>query len=217
MIDALHPEILSKEQQKILEKSGFLKKANFYLAGGTGLALQLGHRTSIDLDFYTEKKIKKVVLAKEIESRFKKIQVVEISEDNLRVFIGKTSLTGFYYPYPLIRNYVKFLDVNLASVEDIASMKLIAIAQRGKKRDFIDVYYLLKQYSLSQLLTLAEERFSAFESGVILKGLCYYQDADNEKEDDRIQLSDKTLTWPKVKKILSTQVKNFCQTRGIKP
>ena len=164
-----------------------------------------------------EAKIKKVVLAKEIESRFKKIQVVEISEDNLRVFIGKTSLTGFYYPYPLIRNYVKFLDVNLASVEDIASMKLIAIAQRGKKRDFIDVYYLLKQYSLSQLLTLAEERFSAFESGVILKGLCYYQDADNEKEDDRIQLSDKTLTWPKVKKILSTQVKNFCQTRGIKP
>lgn len=214
----LHPEILSKEQKEILEKLFFLKRYEFYLAGGTALALQIGHRTSVDFDFYKEMKIRPSVLLTEFKEIFKKteLNIIEATSTDLRIIVKNTSLTAFYYPYPLIRNSIKFLDVNLASIEDITAMKVIALVQRGRKRDFFDIYYLLKKYSLNQILGFVQEKHPEYDLYTCLRGLIYFQDADREQDGRRIKIFDKTLTWPKVKKVIFTQVKNFCKNQGIK-
>lgn len=214
----LHSEILSKEQKEIIEKLPFLKKYKFYLARGTALALHIGHRTSKDFDFYKKIKIRPSVLLTDFKKIFKKteLNIIEATSTDLRIIVKNTSLTAFYYPYSLIRNFVKFLDVNLASIEDITAMKVIALVQRGRKRDFFDIYYLLKRYSLGQILEFVQEKHPEYDIYTCLRALSYFQDADKEKENRRVKIFDKTLTWPNVKKSIFTQVKNFCQNQGIK-
>ncbi|MBU4332533.1 nucleotidyl transferase AbiEii/AbiGii toxin family protein [Patescibacteria group bacterium] len=217
-IDKLYPEILSKSQKEILETLSFFKKYKFYLAGGTALALQIGHRTSVDFDFYKETKIRPLILLSEFKKNFinTKIKITEATSSDFRTVIRNVDLTAFYYPYPLIRDFVKFSDINLASVEDITAMKIIAIVQRGRQRDFFDIYYLLKRYTLGQILEFVQEKHPEYDIYTCLRALIYFQDADGEGRDTRIKLFDKTATWSKVKKVLLIEVKNFCKNRGIR-
>lgn len=212
-----YPEILSKEQEEVLGGLSVLKNYKFYMAGGTALALQIGHRTSIDLDFYKESKMRPDILLPELKKEFKdaEMEIREATPTDLRAIIKNISLTAFYYPYPLIRNFVKYSDINLASTEDIAAMKIIALVQRGRKRDFFDIYYLLKKYSLGQILGFVQEKHPEYDLYSGLRALTYYADAEQEAEDGRIALFDKTVTWQKVKMAIFIEVKNFCKSRGL--
>lgn len=147
----LHTQVLSEAQNEVLVKLFFLKRSGFYLAGGTALALQLGHRTSLDFDFYTKTHFDSVLLYKEIENVFGDNVVLSLREkDTVFCKIFGIDHSFFWYKYPLVQKPVVFGGVSLASPQDIAAMKLIAVYQRPAKRDYIDIYFLLETFSLSE-------------------------------------------------------------------
>ncbi|MBU3922861.1 nucleotidyl transferase AbiEii/AbiGii toxin family protein, partial [Patescibacteria group bacterium] len=140
-------EILNQNQKKIIKKMEFLKN-NFYLAGGTALALQLGHRTSKDFDFYSKKDFDSKKLYLDFKKEFSKdISEPIYSENTLEFKIGITDISFFKYPYNLIGPFDNYKLLLLANIKDIAAMKVEAIIGRGTKRDFIDIYFLIKKFS----------------------------------------------------------------------
>jgi predicted nucleotidyltransferase component of viral defense system len=200
--------VLIPRQIKLLKKLKFLKKYGFYLAGGTALALQIGHRTSIDFDFYTEKKFDSQKLYKLLEKKLKRVTLLGKDEDTLLVRIQNVSASFFRYPYPLIFPPIQRKDFPpLASKEDIAAMKIIAISERGTKRDFIDIYFLLKEFSLEKILNWVKKKYPNFNIYIALRALTYFADAE-EKQKRRLYLTY-SVSWSKIKKFLIEEVKKY--------
>lgn len=203
----MHSNILNHQQQQVIKKLGFLDDFGIYLAGGTALALQLGHRTSLDLDFYTKGHFDSVRLLKVFQDNFAEVIVDRSIEDTLLLEVEKVHFSLFYYPYDLLKKPISFKNIKLASCEDIAAMKIIAISMRGKRRDFIDICYLLRKFSLDKIMKLTFEKYPTYQPMPILKGLRYFVDA--EKEDDLgrgIKVFDKDFVWEKAKKEIIEKV-----------
>jgi len=200
--------VLNPKQLRLLKKLKFLKKYGFYLAGGTGLALQIDHRTSLDFDFYTEKKFDSRKLREDFDKRFKKVQEIYIAEDTLGLNVDGIGVSFFRYPYRLIRLRQRINGIDLASKEDIAAMKILAISQRGRRRDFIDIYYLIKEFGLAQIIEFVKEKYPMFNIYVGLTGLTYFKDADEDPEKGRFRLI-KDVSWVKLKKFISSEIYNY--------
>lgn len=193
--------VLNKERAKLLKKLGFLRKQGFYLAGGTALALQIGHRTSLDFDFYTERSFDPRELRGEFDKIFKKVREVYIAEGTLGLEVDNIMMSFFKYSYPLIKPLKKLEIVDVASLEDIAAMKIIAISQRGKKRDFIDMYFLMKILGLREIIEYTKEKYPRFNIYIGLQGLIYFKDADEDLEKDRFRLL-KDINWKEIKRYI---------------
>jgi len=203
--------VLNYNQKKIVRKIDFLSK-NFYLAGGTALAIQIGHRTSVDFDFYSEKEFD----YKKLYSKFRKTFGRETSkliaaEDTLEFRIKSINLSFFKYPYSLIRPMIKWQSLYLASLEDIAAMKIEAIIGRGTKRDFVDIYYLIKKFGIKKVLGFAEEKYKElFNRYIVLRSLIYFIDAEKKGQGRiRINLFDAKTDWESIKKYLIQEVKKY--------
>ncbi len=177
------------------------------MAGGTALALQLGHRTSLDFDFYTQKKFNNGHLLRELEKKFKTAILIETAEQTLIVKINEVEVSFFHYPYPLACPFLDIEGVHLASKEDIAAMKIIAISERGTKRDFIDIYFLLKEFPVEKMFEFIKKKYPNFNIYVGLKGLTYFADAER-KQKRRLYLFH-YVSWAEVKKSLIKEVKNY--------
>ena len=203
----MHLEILDPKRKKVLSKLGFLNKLGFYMAGGTALALQIGHRTSLDFDFYTEKRFDARKLREQFDKKFKKVQEIYIAEDTLGLDADGIKMSFFRYSYRLIRSYVRMEDICLASKEDIAAMKILAISQRGKRRDFIDIYFLIKEFGLREIIEFTKEKYQMFNIYVGLQGLLYFKDADEDSEKQRFKMLQKADWW-RIKKYIIREV-NF--------
>lgn len=203
--------ILNWNQKRILKQIEFLKKFGFYLAGGTAIALQFGHRTSKDLDFYTEKHFKSGDLVQEFRKVFKK-EVINIrrAPDTLFLKIKQTDLSFFKYPYRLIRSLTPYLSVNLASIEDITAMKIEAVIERGTKRDFVDIYYSIEKYGLKKVLSFVKEKYpETFNEYNCLHALKYFADADiSQKDRKRIYLYE-NIEWKNIKEYITNEVKKY--------
>lgn len=158
-MENLFLSVLDKKREDLLNKLGFLKDSGFYLAGGTSLALQIGHRTSLDFDFYTKKEFEPPRLREEFDKRFKKVREIHVAEGTLILDIEGIELSFFKYLYKLVKPCLKLEDVNLASLEDIAAMKILAISQRGKRRDFIDIYFLIQKFGLKKIMELTKKKW----------------------------------------------------------
>lgn len=204
-MENLFLSVLDKKRKDLLNKLGFLKDYGFYLAGGTSLALQIGHRTSLDFDFYTKKEFEPPRLREKFDKRFKKVREIHVAEGTLILDIEGIELSFFRYPYKLVKPCLKLEDVNLASVEDIAAMKILAISQRGKRRDFIDIYFLIQKFGLKKIMELTKEKYSMFNIYVGLQGLSYFKDADEDLEVDRFRLFEK-ISWEKIKNYIVKEV-----------
>jgi hypothetical protein len=204
----LYFSILPKPQIKLLKKLGFLKKYGFYLAGGTALALQIGHRISLDFDFYTQRKFDSQKLYKLLEKKLKKVILLGKEENTLWVKIQNVSTSFFQYPYPLIFPLIQEKDFPpLASKEDIAAMKIIAISERGAKRDFVDIYFLLKEFPLEKILNWVKKKYPNFNIYVALRALTYFADAE-KKQKRRLYLIY-SVSWSKIKKFLIEEVRKY--------
>lgn len=170
---------------------------SFCLVGGTSLSLQIGHRKSIDLDLFTETDFDGDKLLARLIQDFQHIEVLTKMKGTLLTRIQGIKVDFLRFNYASIRPVRKEGNLRLLTQEDIAPMKLDAIAGRGKKKDFYDLYFLLEKMSLQEMLDLHHEKFKLSTTFHIVKSLTYFEDAE---EDDSPVLMNRKVSWLKVKK-----------------
>ena len=204
----------AKESLAILGKDPPFKKA--YLAGGTALALQLGHRESRDFDFFTREKFNAKNLAKKLSKQFSNFKLEKVAWGTVMGYIGKTRFTIFFYDYPLLFRAREFLGINIVDLRDIAAMKIAAISDRGTKRDFVDLYFLLKNkvVTLEDCLNLYDRKFKKLQQNKfhILKSFTYFVDAEAEE----MPLMFQSVSWKEIKKFLEQETRQLAQSLLIK-
>ena len=208
---AFYPHILNPTQNEILPRLSFTKP-EFYLGGGTALALQLGHRTSVDFDFYAPRKFDNQQMAQTINRLFPGTDITpEQPENTLRLDVIGTEISAFYYPYPLLEPLVDYGSVSLASLTDIAAMKTAAVVQRARQRDFYDIYYLIKELGMEKIITATYQKFPWYEENnvVVFTSLTYFTDADNDLEAERVKVFDRNVTWEMVKKRVKEETQKY--------
>lgn len=203
----MHEITLAKDTKTVLDlisKQSF--HAPFYLSGGTALALYLGHRESEDLDFFTKSEFDPQKLLIEIE-RIIKTSGAEISENALNCYIQGVKVQFLGYPYKLLIQTTSWNGINISSVEDIACTKLLTISARGSKKDFIDMYFILKNYSLEMLFKLLEKKYpkTNYNQVHILKSLAYFEDADIQP----MPRMHAQISWDEIKKEIAEKLKLF--------
>jgi hypothetical protein len=202
----MYPQTLYPKTKQVLDK---LKKLSilkdFYLAGGTALALQIGHRRSVDLDFFTKKFPKRDLLLQEL--RPLNPSVSQEAPGTMDLLINNVKVSFLEYKYPLLQPLVNYRGINLANTIDIACMKLSAVSSRGSKKDFVDLYVILQKYELNKLINDFEEKYKGadYQKVHILKSLIFFDDADEEPELDYI----KNIKWEAVKTSIENKVKNY--------
>lgn len=202
-------DILSRAQRSLLPKLGWLKRQGSYMAGRTGLALQLGHRTSLDFDFYSPVGFDSERVLVRMEQAVGDVKLVQAEKDTLVCRCRGVMTSLFAYPYPLLRPLVDAGEVLIASLDDIAAMKMVAIVQRGTRRDFVDCYFLMKNLGLGVMLDLTERKYHTFDRYVALRALVYFDDADKERLALRNTKMREWVSWPTVKRQIVEQVRKI--------
>ncbi len=201
-------DILDENRKSILPLLKNLK-SDFYLAGGTALALQLGHRDSIDFDFFTENDFSTEVLFERLQDIFKEYSIKKIQEEKNTLTIivdNDIKLSFFTYKYPLVKPLIEEEFLRLASLEDIACMKLSAIVSRATEKDYVDLYFILQKYELADLLKLTAQKFSVLDEALILKSLTYFVDV---VEEEIIFKHQQNISFSKVKTYLKIKVQEY--------
>lgn len=198
----------AKNSLAILAKSGILKDA--YLAGGTALALQIGHRISVDFDFFTRKEFDEKIFVQRMRRLPLDFELERTDWKTILGYINKTRFSLFFYEYPLLAKPHKFLGINICDIKDIAPMKIAAISDRGTKRDFIDLYFIIaaeKLFTLRQILDLYDRKFKILRQNKlhILKSLVYFDDADQNIAPKMLKNAD----WQEIKNFFNKEVKKF--------
>lgn len=205
----MHDTALNETAQRNIQiLSGTSLVKSFYLAGGTGCALHLGHRISLDLDFFTKTEFSPLDIQ----------QILNKKGNFITDYSDKRTLTGrfntskislFQYDYPIIRRHHIYKKIKVASLEDIGCMKIEAISARGKKRDFTDLYFILKKkkVTLEEFLSLFKLKYQRTEYNLfhILKSLVYFKDAD--MDPDLMMMTD--IPWEDIKNFFIAQIKEF--------
>ncbi len=182
----------------------------FYLAGGTALALQLGHRRSVDLDFFTQTEDVPTIRARleEALSPFD-AKLADSSWGNL-VYLVRDVRAGFYgYGYRLIAPLIEMEGLHLASIEDIGLMKLDGLLSRAARKDFYDLYFICQMVPLKRLLDLAPQKYPSvrdFEAQVV-KRLVFFENAENQVDPPLLE----PVTWQTVKDYFTAQAKSIGQ------
>ncbi len=190
----------------ILPRLSFLKD-RFYLAGGTGLALQLGHRDSVDFDFFAKDHFNTPDLYKELLEVFGQDNVSKTLEEKntLNVILdGNIKLSFFSYLYPLLEPLIKEEFLDIAGIIDIGCMKLSAVTGRAVAKDYIDLYFILKQVTLITLLSKAKEKMSDLDYNLILKSLIFFDDVSME---NIVFKHNQDVSFSEVKGFLEEEVK----------
>lgn len=203
-----HLEVLPASTRQALEylsKCGWIKDSPWYLAGGTALALQMGHRSSVDLDFFTTEK--DFSLAAMSEQFSKDIWIVDsMTEGTIYGKLYDAKVSFIAYPFFIPRNPKrKFGAVSILVPRDIAVMKIVAISQRGKKRDFVDLYwYCQHEESLEAVVGRLPDQYPtvAHDFHHILKSMMYFVDADI----DPMPAVLFEISWEEVKRYFKREV-----------
>ena len=205
----LHFDILPKETKNALDflsAQEWLGETDWYLAGGTALALQVGHRRSVDLDFFTK------------HSRFDNVDLldrvsfggnleIELNKDNtiLAKLLGaKISIIAYPFFLPQ-QGFMNYGAVKILLSTDIAVMKIIAISQRGRKRDFFDLYWCAKNLEpLEDTIRKLPAQYPAVAHNYhhILKAMVYFEDAESDPEPEIFF----KVSWQEVKLFFNKEI-----------
>jgi len=180
-------DILNNNQKALLISLGNIFKDDFYLAGGTALALQIGHRESIDLDFFSNTQFNNESLLKSILSsgiQQSQITVLIDQKDEYTIITNNTKITFLYYPFP-ITSTVPFKPNNIALADEltIGAMKAYALGRRGKWKDYVDLFMLLQKFPIEKVIEKASEIFGTlFSEKLFREQLCFFEDIDFTEE-----------------------------------
>ena len=192
----MHNEILTESQEKLLT---LIKKfsTNFGLVGGTAIALQVGHRRSIDFDLFTSgdfdtDKIRGIIrLGHKIENVF-----VE-NPNELTVLVNGVKITFYKYPFPI--EFTTKLEevIKMSDLITLAIMKAFALGHRAKWKDYVDLYFIFKKFSFLSVVEKAQNLFSGeFNEKLFREQLAYFNDIDYSEEVDYLpgfQVSDEEV------------------------
>jgi predicted nucleotidyltransferase component of viral defense system len=198
---------IDKKTKRVLEQIAETQIAkDFYLAGGTALAVQRGHRISNDLDWFCQNDFSNGKIKAKL-TKIGKFKIHSEEEGTIHGELNGVKVTFLRYKYRSLYPHVVFEEINLADERDIAAMKIDAISSRGSKKDFIDLYFLLETYSLGRLIGFFEKKFSDIEYNRlhILTSLTYFDEA----EDEPMPIMLKNISWDRVKEEISKEVMNF--------
>ena len=174
------------------------------LVGGTALALQIGHRISVDLDLFGNTSASLEEIAYELSS-VSSVSPLSSSKMMRFLIVDGVKVDIVSYPYPWLDVPVVENGIVLAGIRDIAAMKLSAITNRGTKKDFIDYYFLLKSYSLGEMFDIYIEKYSDAQLFSAIKSLTYFEDA----ESDPMPRMLKEVDWGEVKKFIINAVNEY--------
>ena len=203
----LRADALGRTQRAVLkELAPFARDHGFYLGGGTALALQLGHRRSVDFDWFREEPLEDPLrLASEIAAAGIRFKPSGTEAGTLHGISRGVRVSFLEYRYPLLRPLVetRLSGVRLASLEDIAAMKLAAVAQRGSRKDFVDVFALGGILGLDEMLALYRRKYDVRDVGHVLVALAYFDDA----EDERMPAMLRRWSWVDVRRTIQRWVR----------
>ena len=170
----------------------------FALAGGTSLALQTGHRKSIDLDLFSERTFIPVDVENLLAGyKIWQYEPVALGERMLFCFLDKIKCDFINEPFPLLEPFIDQEGIMLYSLKDIAAMKMHAICGRGKKKDFFDIYVLLHLFGWKQMLKCFELKYGSSQLFFLWKSITYFTDAEGDV--DIRGLPPYNVTWDEVK------------------
>ncbi len=203
MASLIHPhwEAVPPLLRGLLAEIGQMPFAGrFYLAGGTALALWLGHRVSVDLDFFSDVDEVDDESRAEIVAAFKQRRTIEVLENtfgNLLMKVEGTHVGFFSYGYPLLEPPAEVLGVRVAGLLDIGMMKLDALISRGARKDFYDLYFIARQVPLEEMLHQGPVKYPYARDYEIM-ALTSLTDFDNADRDVAVETFDR-VSWEAVK------------------
>lgn len=174
----MHPEALKSKQKEVFEK--LEKFSEFYLVGGTGLALQMGHRISDDFDMFREKELDKSFISK-IYRVFKgwDIKFSLRHSEQMNLEINSVKFNFVKYSFPLIFKLKRINNVAVASIKEIALMKSFTLGRRASLKDYVDLYFILKgkRMNLEDIIKGCNKKYNAeFHDRLFLEELTYIDD-----------------------------------------
>ena len=175
----------------------------FYLAGGTGLALQFGHRRSVDLDLFREREFDPGELRARLAG-LSGLRVRQILRGKLHLEYHNILVSFLQYPYPLLFPPRPFDALTVADLRDIACMKVEAIASRGSRRDFVDLYVAAHTYGLREILAWFDQKYAAtpYNRVHLFKALTYFADAEQQPMPHLLV----SLAWETITQFFLTEV-----------
>lgn len=199
--------LTSATQEAFHLLSKFELTQNFYLAGGTGLALHFGHRFSVDLDFFAEDENAVGPAERSALRSLLDDPTLVITYDKDSTFVVTWRDVGISFfrlnLYPLVRPTFLVKNVRLASVEEIGAMKLAAIINRGTRKDMVDLYFILQHVSLDALFQVAAVKYAKVRSFPVsaVRALSYFDDAEALPMPQMLH----KVSWSKIKKFLEAK------------
>ncbi len=209
----LHLQTIHPDTLELLRKLSLLPElSQMRLVGGTALALQYGHRQSIDLDFFGEMTNAPDEIINKM-SEFGDCVVLNNQKSILQLVVSGVKVDVIDYSlYKWIDSPVCENGLKLASVQDIAAMKINAIEGRGSRKDFIDVYMLLKKYSLDEILGFYKQKYPNYSIFRALLSLTFFEDA--ERESMPIMLIDDS--WEQMKNNILSVVEEYQKNNPVR-
>lgn len=178
---------------------------DFFLVGGTALALQIGHRKSIDLDFFSSSAFDSNQIQNLLINKYQ-FQIDYIAENTISGFINNVKIDFISHQYPQLAKVKTIDDLRLANLQDIGAMKLNAICNRGSKKDFVDIFYLIDTFSLKETIQFYQKKYNQTNSLMVLKSILYFDDAELEPEPVYL---NKKLDWVEVKEKITSEAKKL--------
>lgn len=214
-----HDEVLLRKQRELLRGLGPLaSRLGFALGGGTAIAIRLGHRTSMDLAWFAEALVDGLALAASLRDASVDLEVESVDAGTLHADAEGVRVSFLEYAYPLLEPPEEWEGhgCRLMSESDLTCMKLAAIAGRGAKRDFIDLFALGRAgHELPEMLASYQRKFGMTDVGHLLMSLTYFDDADAEDVPDLLW----DVRWDEVKRTIEGWVTEYAnrQTRRASP
>lgn len=208
----IYTDSLTPKSQKVFDilKELTLWK-DFYLAGGTGLALQINHRSSVDFDFFSPNnelsREKRDSLCEMLKCKGDTV-IIKAIDRTLEVMFKDVKMSFFSYNYPLVDSPVKSGRIRVSSITDIGLMKLASIIGRGSKKDFVDIYFIIRQYiKLEKMLEVSGKKFSEIRgfNNQALRALVYFEDAEQEEMPELLEKNN----WKEIKAFITGEVKRI--------
>lgn len=188
--ETIEPQTL--ELLRKLQEIPSLRKTR--LVGGTSLALQIGHRKSVDLDFFGEVDGNNDALVGDLRN-LGNLMVLKDSSHIHIYLLNNIKIDIVDYAYPWLNEAIRIDGIQLAGLTDIAAMKLAAITGRGTKKDFIDLYFLSRRFSLSEMQSFYERKYPDGSMFMVLKSLSYFEDAEQDPSPYMLEAID----WEEIK------------------